>query len=86
MRRVLSLYTSGAVWQRMTVPERVEQFVRENRPARYCDDCLADRLKLRRRQQAQQATATLGAVPSFLRESGTCSVCLKTAKLVIRAA
>ena len=66
----------------MGVPERVEQFVRKNRPARYCDDCLAHRLELKRRQQAQQATAPLGAGPGFLRETGKCSVCGKTAKVI----
>ena len=76
----------GADRKRMKVPERVAQFLKGKRPARYCDDCLADRLQLERRQQAQQATAALGAASSFLRESGTCSVCFKTAKLVIRAA
>ena len=66
----------------MRVPERVEQFVRENRPARYCDDCLADQLDLKRRQQAQQATAALGAGPGFRRERDTCSACGKTAQTI----
>ena len=70
---------------RMKVPERVARFLKNNQPARYCDDCLAYRLELAKRQQAQQATAALAAAPGFLREKGKCSSCGKAAKLVSAA-
>lgn len=67
----------------MIVPERVADFLRQNKPHAYCDDCLLVLLKLARRQQVQQVTSSLGASDVFIREQGRCSHCDKE-KLVIR--
>jgi hypothetical protein len=45
----------------MTVPERVAEFLIEQRPAKFCDECIKKALNLQRHQQAQQATSGLGA-------------------------
>jgi hypothetical protein len=37
----------------MTVPERVVAFLAKNRPAAFCDDCIAEQLKLTKRQEVQ---------------------------------
>ena len=66
----------------MEVPERVAQFVRDHRPAPWCDDCLKHQLGLARRQQAQQATKPLGTCPGFRREKRTCSECRKTKQVI----
>ena len=60
----------------MTVPDRVKQFLRENRPAWYCSACLAKPLGLRP-QQVQQATKPLGLKEFPREEPGKCSVCKK---------
>jgi hypothetical protein len=66
----------------MTVPERVAQFLNERRPAAFSDDPVASELNLERRQQAQQATAPLGAGPGYTRVNGRCSVCWETKKVI----
>ena len=68
----------------MTVPERVSTFLTDNRGKAFCDDCLKDRLRLARRQQAQQATSALATAPSFRRQTASCSRC-GDEKLVIWA-
>jgi len=59
----------------MTVPQKVAHFLTSNKPKAFCYDCLASRLKLARRQQAQQATSALGSSGNFTRNHGTCSNC-----------
>lgn len=68
----------------MAIPDQVAQFLRENKPKSYCDDCLAAILGLARRQEAQQATKPLGASRAFTRALGRC-VHGGEYKLVIRA-
>ncbi len=65
----------------MTVPERVREFLLQNRGSEYCDDCIADQLGLRRRQQAQQATSPLTGTGPFDRQDGTCCVCGRNKKV-----
>jgi len=43
----------------------------------YCDDCLADELPLKRRQQAQATTASLALTSEFSRGKRICSLCGK---------
>jgi hypothetical protein len=59
----------------MTVQARIVEFLQNNRNLDFCDDCIALRLGLKRRQQSQAATATLSETAEFIRESGTCSNC-----------
>jgi hypothetical protein len=58
----------------MTVPQRITGFLRANPRKLFCDDCIANRLKLAHRQQAQQATVGLATV-DFPRHMGTCFDC-----------
>jgi hypothetical protein len=64
------------------VPKRVAAFIAGGKPNGFCDDCIAAALKLKRRQQAQQATAALGVSREYVRRDGRCSVC-GAAKTVI---
>lgn len=68
---------------KLTVRERIASFLSEREETPYCDDCIAKRLGLARRQQAQQATSALGQTGNFLRSKGLCFDCSKD-KLVIR--
>jgi hypothetical protein len=68
----------------MTVPQRITGFLRANPRKWFCDDCIAKRLKLAHRQQAQHATAELSTSEDFPRHMGTCFDC-GGIKLVIQA-
>lgn len=68
----------------MTVPEQIFNFLKDERFA-YCDDCIQSELKLARRQQVQQVTATLALTKSFTRKIGDCVNCFAEGKMVIRA-
>lgn len=59
----------------MTVPERVAGFLQLNKGKWYCDDCLQEQLKLKRRQQAQQITSSLAQTPGFTRREDICQSC-----------
>ncbi len=69
----------------MSIPERVNAFLTAQRPNRFCDDCIAERLEFFRRQEVQQATAALGTTDSFHRALGVCSVCGKEKQVIQRA-
>lgn len=70
----------------MTEAEQIVGFLQKNRPKPYCDDCIADELKLKRRQRAQRVTIALGLTNDYLREQGVCSICKHDRpKLVIHA-
>jgi hypothetical protein len=43
----------------MTVQVRIAEFLRDNRNVSFCDDCIALRLSLKRRQQSQAVTIEL---------------------------
>jgi hypothetical protein len=58
-----------------TVPQQVATFLQANKRIWFCDSCIQKKLGLKRPQQAQQATSALGAMPTYTRASGTCSVC-----------
>ena len=59
----------------MTVPERIAEFLIQNRENAFCDDCLQKQLGLPRRQQVQQTTKPLGISGKFSRDGGQCSDC-----------
>jgi len=69
----------------MSIPERVADYLRDNKPHAYCDDCLKKLLKLARRQEAQQATKPLGVTGDFVRGHGLCFNHGGDDKLVTRA-
>ena len=66
----------------MTVQATITRFLHENRHVDFCDDCIALRLGLKRRQQAQAATVTLSETEQFYRSSGRCSGCGKTKNVI----
>lgn len=61
----------------MTVLQRVSAFLNERKPAAFCDECITTSLRLKRHQQAQQATSAGVTSEGFTRERGTCSNCHK---------
>ncbi len=69
----------------MSIPERVNAFLTAQRPNRFCDDCIAERLEFFWRQEVQQATSVLGTTDSFCRALGVCSVCGKEKQVIQRA-
>lgn len=70
----------------MTEPEHIVGFLKKNIPKAYCDDCIADELKLRRRQRAARVTIVLGLTSDFERNKGVCSLCANDRpKFIIRA-
>jgi hypothetical protein len=70
----------------LTIAQRVVAFLRENAPAAFCDDCIADRLGFSQRQQANRVTGTLALTARFRREIGACSLCSQTKKVIRYAA
>ena len=69
----------------MNEAEQVVGFLQRNRPNKYCDDCIADELGLRR-QRAQRVIISLGLTDDYVRQSRTCYVCTNDRpKLVIHA-
>ncbi len=68
-----------------SMPDRVSAFLTAQRPSRFCDDCIAESLELRQRQDAQKATSALETTDSFHRALGICSMCGKKKKVIERA-
>ena len=66
-----------------TIPEKVIHFLTENMPHAYCDDCLAEALRLRR-TQVNTVTSTLGLCREFSRGAQTCQLCSKPGKSATR--
>lgn len=55
--------------------DRITRFLADLRPALFCDDCIADKLGLSNRREANRITRTLGKSSIFWRDIGACSVC-----------
>jgi hypothetical protein len=68
----------------MAVPDQITGFLNAHRRQPYCDDCIANLVGLKKRQQSQQATKPLGGTSQFVRSSGSCSNCGRH-KMVIYA-
>ncbi len=73
----------GGVMSSMS--DRVNAFLTVRRPSQFCDDCIAESLELRQRQDAQKATSALETTDSFHRALGVCSMCGKKKKVTQRA-
>ena len=69
----------------MTIAHRIDNFLTQQAPAAFCDNCLAEKLSLSRRQEVHRATSPLGMTPSFRRAVGVCSVCGETRKVINHA-
>lgn len=65
----------------MTVPERVAKFLREWDGYSFCDRCIAQKVKLPRAQQAQQATGALATSHEYLQARAACYGCGETRKV-----
>jgi hypothetical protein len=59
----------------MTVPERITQFLKDNKGRGFCDNCIKLRLKLAKPQDAQQATSALATTGAFMRADANCAGC-----------
>ncbi len=68
----------------MTVPERVVDFLRKRKGSSFCDDCIAEQLKLKKRQEVQPITATLALCSDFSRDKDICSSCPPSARLRLK--
>ena len=64
------------------IAERVNAFLTEQAPLSFCDDCIAQRLELSRRQQAHRVTSALGTTTNFRREDGMCDCCGQAKKVI----
>ncbi len=71
-----------------SMSDRVSAFLTVQRPSRFCDDCIAESLKLIRKHdvkpKVQDASSVLGTTESFHRVLGVCSMCGKE-KMVIQS-
>lgn len=65
----------------MTIPEKVDTFLREHASDAYCDGCIADKIPLMRREQAQRVTGVLAMTQDFIRELGTFKLFSRLANL-----
>lgn len=66
-----------------TIAWRVNEFITRAKPRAYCDDCIANAIKLSRRQQSARVTGALETTSDFVRELDECAGC-GTQKKVIR--
>jgi hypothetical protein len=66
----------------LTIPERIAELLKANRPNAYCDDCIASALNMRR-EQVNTVTCTLGLCREYQRGSETCSDCHRSGKFAI---
>lgn len=66
----------------MTVKGDVIELLTRVAPEALCDDCIAEKLHLSRRQHANNKTRELQTSPTFTRREGECSSC-GSQKLVI---
>lgn len=71
----------------MTVMDRVEDFLIQNKPYGFCDDCLADNLRLTPRQHANHKSLELARTRKleYARSVGECHACKSVKKKVVRA-
>lgn len=68
-----------------TIAERVNEYITAARPRAVCDDCIADALKLSRRQQSARVTGALETTSDFERVEDECSMCHGYKKVIRRA-
>ena len=71
-----------------SIPQQIDTFLRSNKPAAFCDDCIQKKIGLKNRRQVAPVTLTLSLCSNeFHRAEGDCSGCTShVAKLVIKAA
>lgn len=57
------------------IANRISRFLVDQKPGPFCDDCIADKLGLSDRRQANRVTIGLAKTSAFWRAVGACSVC-----------
>lgn len=67
-----------------TIASRVNEFITGQRPQAVCDDCIASRLHLSRRQQSARVTGALETTTDFEREVDQCAICGHDKKVIRR--
>jgi hypothetical protein len=60
--------------KKLTIQQRIANFLTTNKPKAFCDDCIARAVGLSQRQQAQSATAAMAAA-GYKRVESRCAVC-----------
>ena len=66
----------------LTTAGRVVKLLTESSGAWLCDDCIASKLNLSRRQQANQITNALALSQEFSRGTGPCEGCGSIKKVI----
>jgi len=59
----------------MAVAQTINDLLTQRAPDSLCDDCIAEALNLKRRQQSAQVTQALGTTSDFTRLINICSNC-----------
>ena len=62
--------------------DRITRFLADHRPALFCDYCIADKLGLSNRREANRVTSALGKSSVFWRDVGACSVCAQHKRVI----
>jgi hypothetical protein len=57
------------------VVDKVVNWLRAQQEKAFCDDCIAEKVGLSRRQQAHRVTNALAATSDFTRQQGVCAAC-----------
>jgi len=58
-----------------THAEKIFEFLRGRRSKTFCDDCIAELLGIKRRQQVNSKTEAFGLRLEFTKKHATCSHC-----------
>ena len=68
----------------MSVPQKINDLITQNRPKTICDKCIVDALGLTQHAHSAQITGSLGTTSDFERERDTCNSCGEV-RIVIHA-
>lgn len=79
----MNLQASYADTASLTIPERIAEFLKGNKPRAYCDDCIAGALNMRR-EQVNTVTSTLGLCCEYSRGSESCAHCHRERKFATK--
>ena len=70
----------------MSVPQRINDFITDKRPAAVCNKCIADGLGMvNNTAHPAQVTGALATTNDFVQEQGRCSICHDNKKVIRRA-
>ncbi|WP_293962087.1 hypothetical protein [Sneathiella sp.] len=70
----------------MSVPQRINDYISEMRPAAICNKCIADGLGMENKgAHPAQVTGALATTNDFVQDQGQCSICKSNKKVIRRA-